>query len=269
MQQHRSSRVTPHLATLALALAGVALPLHQAVGQQITFPESDFPLGPTTPILDGYGATSGVGTTYRSLETFGDAAELGDMRWWDGGHGGLHGVAYGVNATASVAEVGLFSLGPGNPVTLSGFDIGSWSNFSRTLYIQVLGWDYSVLLDFTAPVDAQPFSFAAYLANVGADAPTHAEGIRIQWTQDRTPATPEITGRGSYDAGIDNIAFTGGTMSTVPEPSSVVLLASGLAGLALASRRVRRRVTPPASAPAAPPAAARRPHRDPAPDRRS
>ncbi len=162
------------------------------------------------------------------------------MRWWDSGHGSLNGVAYGVNRNASVAEVGLMSTGAGGPLSLQDFDIGSWNTLSRTLFLQVLGWDYSLLYEIQTPIGRDAFSFQSYLAGIGASAPERTDGFRVQWTQDRTPSTPDITGRGSYDVAIDNIAFAGGGASVVPEPSSVAT-GDGLVGVALVGRRRRRR----------------------------
>lgn len=234
----RSRRRAAGLAVAAL-LASIAGPVG---AQVITFDPADFPAGPTSPVADGYGATAGVATTYRTLGAFGDAAAVGSgIRWWEDGHGALTGVAYGYNQAGSVGEVGLRVLLPGEPVTLLGFDIGSWATRDRTLFLQVLGWDYTPLFVVEAPIGAAHFSFADFLADGGIAAPVRDDGFRIQWTQDATPATPEITGRGAYDAGIDNIAFLGpGAVTPVPEPVGIALLATGLGVLAIVGVRRRR-----------------------------
>ena len=234
-------RIAPLVALVAL-LAGTAPP---ALAQLVTFDPADFPLGPTSPVADGYGAEAGVTTTYRTLATFGDAAPVGSgMRWWDGGHGALTGVAYGYNQVGSVAEVGLRSLVPGGPVTLTDFQIASWANRDRMLFVQLLGWDHSLVYEITVPIGPNGLSFlsfADFLSQLGHRAPTDPEGFRIQWTQDASPGTPDVTGRGAYDAGIDNVAFVGPGVSTVPEPATLALLGLGLAGLAGVARARRPR----------------------------
>ena len=120
-------------------------------------------------------------------------------------------------------------------VTLGDFDVGSWANAARPTSIRVLGWDFSLLLpQIDVTISSTPFSFADYLTANGMTAPTRSDGIRIQYTQS--------TGRGAYDAGIDNIAFSTGAVSAspLPEPGTWMLLATGLVGVGLAARRRAR-----------------------------
>ena len=228
------------LRPLAAAALLASAPAAAASAQTITFSPADF-AGSGVPLPDGYGATANVATTYRTLGTFGDAAPIAGMAWWDLGYSALQGVGYG-NATGagSVAEVGLQTTGPGLMVTLSDFDIGSWQSSPRMAMVQILDWDFSLLLPaISAPIGATSFSFADYLAANALAAPTSATGIRIQFTQDADLTTAGVQGRGAFDAGIDNVTFDAGAVAAVPEPGTWALLATGLAGLGVVARRRR------------------------------
>jgi hypothetical protein len=234
------------LPSLAVAVFATTLAAH-AGAQTITFPPADFPGGNGATIADGYGATAAVATTYRVLPGLGNTTPVpgAAVQWWNTGYSTLGGVAYGGSSAAgSVAEVGLQRLGSGT-ITLTDFDIGSWQNTTRTAFVRVLGWsDFSTILSFSAPIGVAAFDFAGYLTANGLAAPTRTDGFRIQFTQDANPATADVEGRGAFDAGIDNIAFEAGRatdpgQNVVPEPSTYVLLATGLGTLGTIARRRR------------------------------
>lgn len=137
--------------------------------------------------------------------------------FWSTGYSTLVNVAFGTGiGSLGTAEIFL-SPALGYSVTLNGFSLGAFG-IDRSSQYTILGGDGTPL-------------FASGAITVLDSAPTEAsfnlarsDGIRIQWGPD------------AYNVGIDNIDFAITEVAQIPEPSTVVLLALGLAGIAWRAR---------------------------------
>jgi hypothetical protein len=172
-------------------------------------------------INQSYGDTANVDVTYRDLIRTGEA-----LRWWNVGYNDLVGVAWGGTSDAPGASWSRIELRPlnGSVLTLNGFSLGAYSFTTRNSNVRVLELDTNnVLTDYGTL--AIGFGATTHTDFLPADASSN--GIAIEWRDS------------AYNVGIDNINFSVGPASgVIPEPSTFVLLAGGLAAMVV--RRKRR-----------------------------
>jgi PEP-CTERM motif-containing protein len=135
------------------------------------------------------------------------------LKWWDTQYSNLTNVAYGgSNDLTGVSEIA-FIPAAGYSVTVNAFDLGAWPQTARDTQATIYDSAYNEL-DSTGPITVQ--GNASSNISFGQ---TNANGLIIQW------------GPSAYNVGLDNLGFTVQTAAPVPEPSTVLLLASGLAGI--------------------------------------
>lgn len=187
---------------------------------------------------------SGPALTFSSVirSGFGNTSVVAgsDALWWTGGFSG-QGMLYGNNSTlGNVLEVTL-DAGAGFNLFLGGALFGGWANAQRYVTYRLFNDDYSQ-------------SSAAVTVQTGTATPaaaTFTSGdwgsvVRLQFTE--TNVSGANIGRGVYDVGVQDIEYTVTRNDPidpvpVPEPSPFVLVASGIAGLAMTARRRRHQAS--------------------------
>ena len=141
------------------------------------------------------------------------ASFLPYLSWWNTGYNDLTNVAFANNST-SVAEIALIPAA-GFSVTLNSFDLGA--------YFLTTGSSQWTIYDSAY----NPLASSGSIS-VGSGATTHyttaprltnSNRLILQW------------GPNAYNAGIDNFNFTTQPTSIVPEPSTMLFLATGLVGI--------------------------------------
>jgi hypothetical protein len=198
----------------------------------------DFGTGPSAPSLcsnslDGSAPLAGCTVVNYISQSYGDVAGAVDvsysnndpavvnrsLRWWDTNYNNLYGVLWADGGdNQSFARIEIKALVPGDTVSLTGLDLGAWSNntLGTTLRIYAIGGGPAL------------FSYAGLVGN-GSTAATHfapnvaaVGGLWIEWQLS------------AYNVGIDNIDYSVGA---VPEPATALSLLAGLAGLGALRRR--------------------------------
>lgn len=164
---------------------------------------------------------------------FGNTAAVtgAEGRWWTDGYSG-QGMLYGNNSTlGNVLEVTL-DAGAGSVLNLTGALFGGWVNTGRNVTLRLFSSDYSqstgpltILTGTTTPASA------LFAANAWGRI------IRLQFTE--TTAAGVAAGRGAFDVGVQGIQYSvsGANPNVVPEPSTYVLLATGMGALGIVARR--------------------------------
>ena len=213
-------------------LFATALLAASATASALTLDFGNGPNPPTLCTLDTGGAGAATTCTDGSTmtQTYGDVPGLVDVTytdanspslglvWWDLNYNSLYGVLWvGGGDGASHARIELRALTPTDTVTLSGFDLGAWSNstLGTNVNIYAIGGG-APLYTYVGPVGngvGPPTSFALNVSAVG--------GLWLEWKNS------------AYNVGIDNVEFTVGA---VPEPATVALMLAGVAALALRRR---------------------------------
>jgi len=173
----------------------------------------------STQVRAGFGNTASVGT----------AAGL----WWTSQYSG-QGMLYGNNSTlGNVLEVTL-DAGAGFSLNLNGALFGGWRNTARNVTYNLYNADYSLS---TGPLTV----LAAAATPASPLFPVNGWGsiIRLQFTE--TNASGASAGRGAFDVGVQNIGYTvtPATVGVIPEPSTYILLATGMGMLGVIARRRR------------------------------
>ena len=175
----------------------------------------------------GFGGTSLVSVTYAT-----PGLDPNHIGFWTAGFGDLYGVAIPNTQTASDTNPVMITLTPaaGHFLTLNSFDIAGYGgDFTSTspsdLYVEVLSGD-TVVWSYTGQVSLTGHT-------------TFAPGI------DGFGPTSILFGpmgsSASWDFGITNISYTDPDIVPTPEPSSLLLLGTGLVSLAGAVRsRIRK-----------------------------
>lgn len=186
---------------------------------------------------------SGPALTFSSLVRtgFGNSAVAGtaDGRWWTGAYSG-QGMLYGNNSTlGNVLEVTL-NAGSGFNLFLGGALFGAWPNASRYVTYRLFNDDFSQSTNaFTVLAGTSAPAIASFTGN------NWGSVVRLQFTE--TNALGVNIGRGSFDVGVQGISYTvtpaDPSPPNVPEPSTVLLMAAGMFGLAVTARRRTRHTT--------------------------
>lgn len=180
----------------------------------------------TSEIPSTYGTVAGkVAVTSRTHTEFGDhpyAPEPG-LCYWHASYGDLTGVAYSCARAAGVSE---FAFQPvsGYRLFLESLTVGEYlGRVPGEATVKVFTWDYATEL-FSASMALG----ASEHWDVAFTGLSSEEGLRLQYGN-------------NWDYGGDDITFRleRTAASTVPEPMSLALLATGLAGL-VAIRRGRK-----------------------------
>lgn len=179
----------------------------------------------TQPIPSDYGTVDGLVTVTSSAHTnFGDNpyASNPGLCYWHETYGNLVGVAFTCARAAGVSEFA-FQPAPGHRLFLESLQLGEYfGRVAGEATVKVFSWDYTTEL------------FSASLAlgasdhwNVLFSDLVSTQGLRIQYGD-------------SWDYGADNISFRMEPLyptTTTPEPLSLLLVATGLAGVAAVRRR--------------------------------
>lgn len=203
-----------------VVFAACALSAHCAV---LTF-DGDICQGPTGACEDAFGVLQTYGDQPGVLDVVYDrdilVQGLAPLVFWSGRYSGLSNVAFGTGlGLRGTAEIFL-RPSTGYAVTLHGFSLGAWPNADRASQYAVLGGDGTPLFQ------SGPITVLGSTPTQAAFDLTRSDGIRIQWGPD------------GYNVAIDNIDFSMVRVGPIPEPSTLALLALGLAAVA---RRARRR----------------------------
>lgn len=185
--------------------------------------------GAVTPVYAGPALT--YSGTVRS--TFGSAASVGaDLLYWSGAYSGGPAVYGNSSATGHVAEFALTGTA-GTLLTFDAASFGGYSNAARTLRVRIYDAGFTQLFDQLLAVPSSP---QAVLNFGGVN--TLSGTLRLQFTE--VDANGVAAGRGPFDVGFSSLDYAVGGQAVVPEPSTYVLLAGGLAGVAAVARRRAR-----------------------------
>lgn len=214
---------------LPVCLAGSA---HAAV---LDFGNGPSPPSQCTLALDGSGPLTACTVTTYISQTYGDVAGAVDLsysnndptvlnrslRWWDTNYNNLYGVLWADGGDGnSFARIEIKALVPGDSVSLTGLDLGAWSNntLGTTLNVYAIGGG-APLFSYTGLVGNSNIAATHFAPNISA-----AGGLWIEWQLS------------AYNVGIDNIEYSVGA---VPEPAAALSLLAGLTGMAAWLRRRR------------------------------
>lgn len=173
----------------------------------------------------GNGFTPNVTVEYRTLDPNDGATLSNSLNLWTSGYGDLVRVGFGTERL-SMGEISLIA-DPGFSVTLNSFDLAGGTTHDYDFEhqpLRIVDGSYNILVDYT------PYNVLS-----GSDHSTITPGItqsgiiRIQFGD-------------NWNIGIDNINFdqlanTSEEVIPNPEPSSLILLGSALAGLSVWRRR--------------------------------
>ncbi len=185
------------------------------------------PFGYYTALAQGFGDRAGLDVSNTTRTAFNNSAEVACSLGGAGHHLDLWTAGYSDLSSAALAcangNVGELSFAPtaGKQVTLQSFRLGSYLGQPNAIELHVYDASWTSRFDFvgsvTAGIDLTP--------NI-----TSASTLYLQWGT-------------SYNTGVNlvttNLTDVEGTppSSTVPEPSTIALLASGLGALLITAKR--------------------------------
>lgn len=171
--------------------------------------------------LEGNGFTSNIRLEYRTLSP-GDGTTIEEhVEYWDLQYGDLADVAF-PSVNGNLAEIS-FVADPGWLVRLNDFDIAGWPNQTQSEQtVRILDGAFNPLVDYS-PVDITGIDHDSFSPNITGQI------LRIQFGP-------------SWNTGIDNINFDQFEQpdQAIPEPSTLLLLSSGLIGFAALRKKFRK-----------------------------
>ncbi len=174
-------------------------------------PSSADPNDTATPNTGAYGSTAAVSIGY-SEYSYNFTHSYGTL---DGGTGDA---VYSDNNTSTFVMT--FNAAPGYSVTLDSFNLATYNGITGT----------NGTVDISVTGGGSPYSLSGAMPSPSTFT-TYSPG--------ETGTSLTLTITNLYDVGINTIGFTSTPLS-VPEPSSMVLVAIGGAGLSRIARRRRK-----------------------------
>lgn len=230
-----SLRRSPARLTRLLLTLSVGVVAHTAEAQSGTVVFN----GPSNNVAPTVNLGGGPALTFSSriMSGFGATAASGSALWFGGGYSG-QGMVYGsINTAGAVLELA-FTAASGLNLFLTGSLFGGYENRSAFVTYRLFNDDYSqstsaATVTTGTNLPANPsFSHAAW-GNV----------VRLQFVETNSTGA-NLTN--AINVGTQNITYrveapsTQPPSTTVPEPSTYLLMASGLAAIAMVSRRRSR-----------------------------
>lgn len=211
-------------ATTAQAQAGVGTVRFGGEGNGAV-PTLDFTGGPTlafsSRVLSGFGNTSVIAGA--------------DARWWTGNYSG-QGMVYGPSSTAGHVLELRFEVASGFDLFLDRALFGGFANAARSVSYRLFNDDYSQSTALGTVLTGTTTPGSALFAQGG-----WGNVVRLQFTE--SDATTGQFTRGPFDVGIQDVAYrVAAPVTAVPEPTPILLIATGLAFLV--RRAAPRRTSP-------------------------